>query len=106
MIEGFGNLRARLSKVFYGDQGIFVRKEIFLKLQGFPEVPITEDVIFSKKLRKAGKTAVLPNRIFVSPRRWEQKGIVRTALLYSLLNILFWLKVPLERLQSWYDDLR
>jgi rSAM/selenodomain-associated transferase 2 len=106
LIENFGNIRARLTKVFYGDQGIFVRRDIFLHMGGFAEVPIMEDVLFSKRLRRLGKTTVLAERILVSPRRWEKNGIFKTILFYSTLNILFWLKVPLHRLGTRYDDLR
>ncbi len=105
-LEAFGNIRAKVTKVFYGDQGIFVTKEVFIKTGGFPEVLLMEDVLFAKKLRKIGKTVVLSDKIFVSPRRWEQKGVVKTVLLYSLLNILFWLGVPLKIIKKLYGDLR
>jgi len=59
IIESQGNIRARLSKVFYGDQGIFIKKDIFFKIGGFPEVPIMEDVLLTKKLRKIGNSAGL-----------------------------------------------
>lgn len=105
-LETFGNLRARISKVFYGDQGIFVKRDIFFQIGGFPAVPIMEDILFTKRLRQAGKAIVLKDKIFVSARRWEKKGIIRTVILYSFLNILFWLKVPLEKIKLIYDDLR
>jgi rSAM/selenodomain-associated transferase 2 len=105
-IEGLGNVRAKITKVFYGDQGIFVRKDIFLKIGGFPKVPIMEDVIFSKQLRRLGKTVVLTDRILTSSRRWDKGGVVKTLLLYSLINILFWMRFPLEKIKLFYDDLR
>jgi len=105
-IEKFGNTRARITKVFYGDQGIFVRKDIFLKIGGFPEVPIMEDVLFTKRLRKIGKTVVLPDKIVVSLRRWQKEGIARTVFLYSFMNLLFYLKVPMHKIKLLYDDLR
>lgn len=105
LIETQGNTRARLSKIFYGDQGIFVRRDVFFELKGFPEVPIMEDVLFSMKLRKVGKTTVLPEPITVSARRWERDGIIKTTLLYSLSLILFRLKFPLERIKLLYEDL-
>ena len=40
LLEEQGNIRARMTKVFYGEQGIFVRKDVFLKMNGFPQVPI------------------------------------------------------------------
>lgn len=105
-IEAFGNLRARLTKVFYGDQAIFIRRDIFSEIGGFPEVPIMEDVLFSRKMRKKGKIKVLKDKVTVSARRWEQRGVMNTVLLYSFLNMLFYIKVPLEKVKKYYDDLR
>lgn len=96
LIESFGNIRAGLTKVFYGDQGIFIRADVFAKLGGFDEVPLMEDVLMSKKMRAMGETVVLKDEILVSPRRWEKKGIIRTIIFYSSLNILFWLRFPLR----------
>jgi len=106
VIEWQGNIRARMTKEFYGDQGIFVKKEAFLKISGFPEVPIMEDVLFTKKLRKCGKTIVLPDNILVSARRWEMEGVFKTALSFNLIILLFWLKVPLNKIKQLYEDLR
>ncbi len=106
LIEAQGNMRAKIAKVFYGDQGIFVRKDVFQKIGGFPEVPIMEDVLFTKKLRNAGNTIVLSDKIFVSPRRWEKKGVIKTALIYSLIVLLFKLGYPLKKIKSLYEDLR
>ena len=106
LIEKLGNLRAKTTKVFYGDQGIFVKKDLFLKIRGFPEVPVMEDIIFTKQLRKITKPVVLPDRIFVSPRRWEKEGVIKIILLYSFLNILFWLRVPLDKIKTIYSDSR
>lgn len=106
LIEIFGNFRARITKVFYGDQGIFVNKGLFMKLNGFPEVPVMEDILFTMKLRKFTKPIVLPDKIFVSPRRWEKSGVIKTIFLYSFLNILFWLKVPFKKIKMIYPDLR
>jgi hypothetical protein len=65
-----------------------------------------EDVLFSKKLRKIGKTLVLPDKVKVSARRWEKKGIIKTGLLYSLISILFTLCFPLEKIKPMYKDVR
>jgi len=105
-IESQGNFRARARKIFYGDQGIFVKKEAFLKIGGFPEAPIMEDVLFTRKLRRAGKTVVLSDKIIVSARRWEKRGIIMSTLIFSLIILLFWLKVPLPKIKQLYEDLR
>ncbi|PJC47086.1 MAG: family 2 glycosyl transferase [Candidatus Omnitrophica bacterium CG_4_9_14_0_2_um_filter_42_8] len=106
LIETQGNIRARLSKVFYGDQGIFVKKDIFFKIGCFPNVPIMEDVLFTKKLRTIGKTKMLQNKIHVSSRRWDNGGIVKTTLRYNLINIAFKLAVSLEKIKLLYEDSR
>lgn len=106
VIEWQGNIRARMTREFYGDQGIFVKKETFLSIGGFPEVPIMEDVLFAKKLRKCGKTVVLSDKILVSARRWEKNGVIKTTLFFNLLILLFWLKVPLNKIKKLYEDLR
>lgn len=106
LIESMGNLRAKITGVFYGDQGIFIKKELFNNLGGFPAVAVMEDVIFTKKLRKITKTAVLRDKILVSPRRWQKDGLIKTVFLYSFINILFWLKFPLDKIKKIYSDLR
>lgn len=106
LIEAQGNIRARVSKVFYGDQGIFVRKDIFSQTGGFPEVPIFEDVLFTRKLKGAGKTAVLADKIIVSPRRWQKRGIIKTTIMFTRLSAMFRMGFPLERIKRLYEDLR
>jgi len=106
VIEAQGNIRARMSKVFYGDQGIFVRKDVFFRVNGFPEVPIFEDALFTRKLRQEGKTAVLSDKIIVSPRRWEKRGIIKTMIMYNTLLVMLKIGFPLERIKALYEDLR
>ena len=105
-IESHGNIRARIKKIFYGDQGIFVTKEAFLKAGGFPAVPIMEDVLFTKKLRKLGKVTVLPDEILVSSRRWDKGGILKTILIHNLIVALFCFKFPLQKIKKLYGDVR
>lgn len=106
LIETLGNVRAKISRVFYGDQGIFVRKDVFERLGGFPDVPIFEDVLFTRKLRCEGKTTVLSDKIMVSARRWEKRGVFRTALMFNMLLIMFKIGHPLDKIKALYEDLR
>jgi rSAM/selenodomain-associated transferase 2 len=106
VIEASGNLRAKLSKVFYGDQAIFVRKDVFHRMGGFNNVDLFEDVIFSKKLRTEGKVTVLPDRACCSPRRWEKQGLVRATLINWLVTVGFMLGVSPMRLKRVYRDVR
>jgi rSAM/selenodomain-associated transferase 2 len=106
LIEWQGNNRARRTKVFYGDQGIFVRKDVFERIGGFPNVPIFEDVLFTRKLRLEGKITVLPDKITVSARRWEKRGVFRTTVMFNTILIMFKMGYPLEKIKKLYEDLR
>jgi rSAM/selenodomain-associated transferase 2 len=105
-IEGSGNIRARLSRVFYGDQGIFVRRDAFFKIGGFDDVELFDDLIFSKNLKQIGKTCQLKKRIYSSARRWERQGIVKATLINWLLSLGFLLGLPPDRLSRIYKDIR
>lgn len=105
-IEASGNIRAKLSKIFYGDQGIFVRRDVFFKIGGFDKVELFEDIIFSKKLKREGKTAILNKKIYASARRWQKQGVIKTTLVYWLLTLGFLFGVSPGTLKKIYSDLR
>jgi len=105
-IERKGNSRARRTKIFSGDQGIFVRRDIFFDLGGFPEVSVMEDILFSRKLRKAGRVEVLDDKIYVSTRRWQRKGVLKTNILYTAMSILFSLHIPPGIIKVIYKDIK
>lgn len=102
VIAGCMNLRARLTRVCTGDQTLFVRRELFSLLGGFPAVPLMEDVAISKLLRKQAAPCVLGARVTTSSRRWENQGIVATVLLMWRLRLLYFLGVSPERLVQRY----
>jgi rSAM/selenodomain-associated transferase 2 len=106
IIELSGNIRAKLFKIFYGDQGIYVRKDIFEKVHGFPPFLIFEDVVFTRKMRRMGEVQVLKTKIYALPRRWEKYGIIKTTLLNWFLSVGFMLGIPAEKLGRLYKNIR
>ena len=100
------SLRSRLTRVATGDQAIFVRRAVFERLGGFPEIPLMEDVAFSRALKKEGSIACLRARVTSSARRWEQHGPVRTILLMWVLKLLYLAGVPPTRLKRLYGEAR
>ena len=68
------SLRSRISKIGTGDQAIFVRREIFAELGGYPDIPLMEDVAFSRALKRKGAVACLRSRVVTSARRWTRRG--------------------------------
>lgn len=86
----------------FGDQGFFVRREAFVRMGGFRELPFLEDVDFLRRLGRYGRFAVLPIPVVTSARRFLRRGIVRQQLRNILLVALFELGVPAERLARFY----
>ncbi|MBL8522141.1 MAG: TIGR04283 family arsenosugar biosynthesis glycosyltransferase [Betaproteobacteria bacterium] len=82
IIAWFMNHRSCLTGIATGDQGIFVKRETFEKLGGFPEQPLMEDVELSDRLRReSGPACVSAAKIHTSGRRWEKHGVWRTIFL-------------------------
>ncbi len=100
------NLRSRLTKIATGDQAIFVRREVFEQIGGFSEIPLMEDVEFSRRLKKLGKIACLHKKVVTSARRWERRGPIKTILLMWRLRFLYFMGVSPDRLKSYYVDVR
>lgn len=103
VIERMMNLRSCLTGIATGDQGLFMTRRIFIEVDGFPLIPLMEDIEISRRLKKLGRPACIRQAIITSSRRWEQNGIFRTVLLMWRLRLLYWLGVPAERLKRHYD---
>jgi rSAM/selenodomain-associated transferase 2 len=86
----------------FGDQGFFVRREVFARMGGFRELPFLEDVDFLRRLGRYGQFTVLPTPVVTSARRFLRRGIVRQQLRNVLLVMLFELGVPADRLARFY----
>jgi hypothetical protein len=95
------NLRSRLSGIATGDQAIFVRRDAF---PGFPELPLMEDIAFSKIMKRRCRPRCLRERVTTSGRRWESRGVARTVLLMWKLRLLFFLGVSAGKLAVLYES--
>ncbi|MFQ5796272.1 MAG: TIGR04283 family arsenosugar biosynthesis glycosyltransferase [Candidatus Bipolaricaulia bacterium] len=101
-----GRIRQRLTGVIYGDQGMFVRRDLFKWLGGFKEIPLMEDVVFSKRLKQVGRIAFLEEQIRTSGRRFLQEGAMKSIFRIFLFNLLYRFKVHPKRLANHYGDVR
>lgn len=106
IIENTANMRGKYLKVFYGDSGIFLSKTDFQQIGGFPDVPIMEEVGFSKELRKLGKTKMIIPYIHISARRWERNGIIKTTAKNWLITLLYIMGFSLDSLEKLYRNIR
>ncbi|MDQ7005881.1 MAG: TIGR04283 family arsenosugar biosynthesis glycosyltransferase [Acidobacteriota bacterium] len=102
LVETMINLRSRLSGIATGDQGIFVRRDLFEDVGGYASLPLMEDIELSRRLKRRGPPACLRERVITSSRRWEQQGIARTILLMWWLRARYALGVDPARLARAY----
>ncbi len=102
VIERLMNWRSALSGIATGDQGLFVRHDVYHMLGGFAPLPLMEDIEFTSRLKWVGKPARLREPVVTSSRRWERHGVVRTVMFMWTLRLLYWLGVSPTRLARWY----
>jgi rSAM/selenodomain-associated transferase 2 len=105
-IDFCATARVWLTGIAYGDQGLFLRRETFARVGGFPPLRLMEDVFISKALHRLGRIVVAPPRVFVSARRWRKQGIVGQTLRNWALTALAAAGVHPDRLAAYYPLIR
>jgi rSAM/selenodomain-associated transferase 2 len=100
------SLRSRITGVSTGDQAIFVRRDVFERIGGYPEIPSMEDIALSRALKRVGKIARLRSQVITSARRWETEGVWRTVFKMWALKLLYLSGISPIRLKRYYGDAR
>jgi rSAM/selenodomain-associated transferase 2 len=100
------NCRSRATKIATGDQALFVRREVFDRMGGFPDIPLMEDIAFCRALKRIGGVACLRSRVITSARRWERDGVWRTIFKMWSLKVCYLAGVSPMRLKRFYADTR
>jgi rSAM/selenodomain-associated transferase 2 len=107
MCAYLSNLRVGLTGIAFGDQGIFVKRDLFLKEKGFPELPLMEDYEFSLRLRRQRIFPVqLSCPIVTSARRFREYGRLRTLFLMWRLRRLYRNGCDIESIAARYGQIR
>lgn len=91
IVAAMMNARSRLTGIATGDHAIFVRRDAFEKAGHFPDIPLMEDIAFSKALKRMSSPLCLRARVTTSGRRWEQDGVLRTIILMWRLRLAYFL---------------
>ncbi len=102
VIETMINIRSRTTQVATGDQCLFIKKQLFMDMGGFADMPLMEDVEITKRLRRLSSPFVVKSPLITSSRRWEKHGIMQTVLLMWSLRALYFIGVSPNRLARWY----
>jgi rSAM/selenodomain-associated transferase 2 len=98
------NLRSRLTGIATGDQAIFVTREAFEAVGGFPDLPLMEDIAMSRRLKRLCRPYCIAAPAVTSGRRWEQNGVIRTILLMWRLRLAYYLGVEPALLAARYGS--
>jgi len=106
VIERLIGLRSRLTGVATGDQAIFVRRDAFVRVGGYPAIPLMEDIALCRALKRAGRMAALRDVVVTSARRWQRDGLVRTVALMWTLRLAYYAGVSPARLARVYRAAR
>lgn len=85
--SAFGNLRAGVTGIFFGDFGIFLKSDIFRKIGGYDEIPFLEDVELCRKAKRHGRLIQIDRRILTSPRRYLIKGKLKLTFVFMMANL-------------------
>ncbi len=99
------DLRSRYSRVPYGDQALFVRRERFFEAGGFPPIELMEDFELSRRLQKFGQIRTVPATVEVSARRFLARPLFYLAVM-NLFPMLYQLGVPPRTLSAIYGHVR
>jgi rSAM/selenodomain-associated transferase 2 len=102
VIAAMMNLRSRLTGIATGDQAIFVGVAAFAATGGYPDLPLMEDIVLSRRLKRLGRPLCIATRALTSGRRWEQYGVMRTVLTMWRLRLAFFFGVAPSKLAARY----
>jgi len=88
-LEWGNRQRVWWQRLVYGDQGLWVRRDWYEAVGGFPEIALMEDFVLSQRLAKRGRPMLLAGPLMVNPRRWEKRGVLRQTLLNWRISMMF-----------------
>ena len=102
IISWFINWRSHLTAVCTGDQGLFVYRDVFFRLGRFAEIPLMEDIEFTKKARRLSRPYRIRQALITSSRRWESQGTLRTVVFMWWLRLQYFSGVSPDKLARHY----
>jgi rSAM/selenodomain-associated transferase 2 len=107
LIARIASLRSRLTRIPYGDQAIFIRRDYFHQMGGYPEIPLMEDVALMRRIKRAGgRVDFIPEPVITSARRWELEGILYTTMRNWILLSAYTLGAEPDKLAKYYKEAR
>jgi rSAM/selenodomain-associated transferase 2 len=104
LVAGMMNLRSRWTGIATGDQALFVTRRLFARIDGFPKIPLMEDIAISKRLKEHSRPLCLRATVTTSARRWERDGAYTTIVNMWWLRLAYWMGAdPADLAARYYD---
>ena len=101
--ERYVALRTRVTRIPFGDQAVFIRRDYFERIGGYADIPIMEDVDLMQRIRRRRDAiCIIPEKVTTSARRWEREGVLYTTFRNWMLQALFCIGVTPARLVRFY----
>jgi len=101
-IASWANLRSRLLRLPFGDQGLFCPRSTYFRAGGFRDLPVCDDLDFLRRIRRIGRIVIRPEKTVTSPRRYRRNGVLRQVLRSWRVQVGFFAGVAPETLARWY----
>ena len=102
MVGWLMSLRSRVTGIATGDQAMFVKRDVFHAVGGFPAIELMEDIALSKLLKRVSRPLCLREQVVTSGRRWERHGVVRTIVLMWRLRLAYFFGADPNELAQLY----
>lgn len=88
----------------FGDQSLYIRKDLFEKVGGFNNsLIVMEDQQIVREIKKLGKFTVMNGAVTTSSRKYKRIGVLKLQLIFTLIVILFYMRVNQEVLVHFYS---
>ena len=105
-ISFLDNRRCLRTKIIYGDQAMFIKRELFERLDGFPEVNILEDIYFCEKLVQHTTPVILDSFVRTDPRKFIKMGIWRSLYRVAAIQTRHELRLPVANDHPFFAEIR
>ncbi|MBD2090153.1 TIGR04283 family arsenosugar biosynthesis glycosyltransferase [Microcoleus sp. FACHB-1515] len=106
IVEWGANWRSRFLQFPYGDQALFLRRDTFWQIGGFPDLPMMEDFELVRRLRRLGRIAIAPDAVLTSARRWQKLGVFKTTIINQVAIAAYLIGISPDRIARWYHRQR
>ncbi|TVR14496.1 MAG: glycosyltransferase [Balneolaceae bacterium] len=104
LYASFTSMRSIL--VRFGDQSLFVRRNIFEQSAGFNEnLFVMEDQEIFRRLKKYGRLTIIKTPVVTSAQKYRENGVIRLQFIFTVIFLLYYAGTSQKTLVHIYKNL-